>query len=46
MIAAVIVLVAVAGVVIWLPARAVVVDDEGTAQPDEEPIAAIAGSAS
>jgi hypothetical protein len=45
-VAAIIVLVAVAGVVIWLPARAVVVDEEGTPHPDEEPIAAIVGSPS
>ena len=45
-IAAGIVLVAVAGVVIWLPARAVVVDDEGRPRPGEEPIAATVGSAS
>jgi EmrB/QacA subfamily drug resistance transporter len=43
-IAALIVLVAVAGVLIWLPARAVVVDAAGTPHPEEEPVAAAVGS--
>jgi MFS family permease len=41
-IAALIVFVAVAGVLIWLPARAIeVVDATGTPQPDAEPLAAV-----
>jgi hypothetical protein len=44
-IAAVIVLVAVAGVLIWLPARAVdVVDAQGRPHPEEEPLAAAVGT--
>ncbi|MDQ1477352.1 MAG: hypothetical protein QOE62_2581, partial [Actinomycetota bacterium] len=44
-IAALIVLVAVAGVLIWLPARAIeVVDATGAPQPDSEPLAAAVGT--